>query len=77
MDAGEGLLDQDDGEFGEVGEVPVEARRREPGRPGHLAHTQAAEVLVLQQAESGVEEGTAALLLLDLADPGGVTHIIQ
>ncbi|GAB2718629.1 hypothetical protein GCM10010442_44670 [Kitasatospora kifunensis] len=77
MQALQRLGDQDHAEFVQIAEVPVEAGGGEPGLPGHLPYAESAEVLVLQQPQSGIEQCAAALLLLGGSGSDGVTHIIQ
>ncbi|GFN07348.1 hypothetical protein Smic_59040 [Streptomyces microflavus] len=77
VQAAQRLLHQGHTERRGVLEVPVEGGGGDPDGPGHLAQPQAAQALVLQQQERGVEEGLAGLQLLGLADSGGVTHAIQ
>ncbi len=71
------LLDQGHAERGDVVEVPVEGRGRDPHGTRHLAQAEAAQALVFQQPEGGVEQGLARLQLLALTDADGVTHAIQ
>ncbi|GAA0681867.1 hypothetical protein GCM10010193_39460 [Kitasatospora atroaurantiaca] len=77
MQARQGLLDQGDPELGHVPKVAVEPGRRHARLPGDLAHPEAAQILVLQQAQARIHQPAPALLLLGLSDPQGVTHIIQ
>ncbi len=77
VQAAESLVHERDAEVRRVTEVPVEGGRGDTDRPGDLAQTETAQALVLQQDEGRLHEGPAGLLLLDLADPGGVTHDIQ
>jgi hypothetical protein len=77
VQAAQRLLDQRHTEVGSGAEVPVERGRGDADRPGDLAQSQAAEALLLQQAERRVQERLAGLLLLRLADAEGVTHAMQ
>jgi hypothetical protein len=81
VEAAERLLDEGDAQVAHVLEVPVEGRRGHSHDAGHLAQTEAAEALVLQQLQSGVEQGAAGPRLLGLAGGrcgrGGVAHVIE
>lgn len=77
VQAAEGFLDKCHAERGGVVEVPVEGGRRDAHRPRHLAQSQAAQALMLQQLECGVQQCLTGFQLLGLADADGVTHAIQ
>lgn len=77
VQASERFLDECDAECGGVVEVPVEGGRRDAHGPRHLAQPQAAQALVLQQLECGVQQRLTGFQLLGLTDADGVTHAIQ
>ncbi|EKX66154.1 putative lipoprotein, partial [Streptomyces ipomoeae 91-03] len=71
------LLDERDAEVRGRAEVPVEGGRGDAHGPGDLAQPEAAQALLLQQTERGVQECLPGLLLLGLPGAESVTHAMQ
>lgn len=77
VQAAQRLLDERHTERRGVVEVPVEGGGRDARGPRHLAQPEAAEALVLQESECGIQQCLTGSQLLGLADADGVTHAIQ
>ncbi len=75
MQTPERLLNEGNPKIGNGPKVPIEGSRRHPHGPRHLAEPKAAETLLLQQLQRGIQKRLPRLLLLRLADTHGVTHL--
>lgn len=80
VQAAEGLLDEGHAQVAHVPEVPVERGGRDTHDAGDLAQAEAAQTLVLQQGQPGVQQRAAGPGLLEVSlrrVRGGGAHGVQ